>query len=293
VNASGVISSGDWNPGNWSGQDWAWAGAGATLGGFGASLFEVNAMHGVPVGGQKDGSFGTRYAVRWSDFAQSIPGAIGSVGSSIGSGVSSLFATQIGIAPVGVPSWITDATRTIMGNAAESFTINPPDLLPRGYTRPNPTFDRFDVQTWDVMTNQSLDEMHFGAAHFGRLLVNRVEDQLGIRLRITQGLRTIEQQNVLFSQGRTAPGDIVTNAQGGQSYHNYGLAFDVAGVNENGLLDYNIDWEGIGQIANDIGLEWGGNWTNFIDRPHFQRTYDLSIRRLMQIHNIRLNTPIR
>lgn len=48
----------------------------------------------------------------------------------------------------------------------------------------------------------------------------------GLRLRISQGLRTISEQDALYSQGRTTKGKIVTNAKGGQSYHNYGLAFD-------------------------------------------------------------------
>ena len=41
-----------------------------------------------------------------------------------------------------------------------------------------------------------------------------------IKIRIVQSLRTIEEQNELFAQGRTKPGKIVTNAKGGSSYHN-------------------------------------------------------------------------
>ncbi|MFK5283429.1 M15 family metallopeptidase, partial [Lacticaseibacillus paracasei] len=49
----------------------------------------------------------------------------------------------------------------------------------------------------------------------------------GVRLRFTHTLRTIEEQNYLYSQGRIRSGSIVTNAKGGQSIHNYGLAFDI------------------------------------------------------------------
>src|SRR5205814_6706568 len=49
-----------------------------------------------------------------------------------------------------------------------------------------------------------------------------------MKVRIVQGLRTIDEQNALYAQGRTKDGQIVTNAKGGSSYHNYGLAFDFA-----------------------------------------------------------------
>lgn len=42
------------------------------------------------------------------------------------------------------------------------------------------------------------------------------------------GLRSLEYQAVLYAQGRTEPGEIVTNALPGKSMHNYGLASDWA-----------------------------------------------------------------
>jgi peptidoglycan L-alanyl-D-glutamate endopeptidase CwlK len=42
------------------------------------------------------------------------------------------------------------------------------------------------------------------------------------------GRRTMEEQTALYSLGRSAPGRIVTKAKAGESYHNYGLAFDWA-----------------------------------------------------------------
>lgn len=47
-----------------------------------------------------------------------------------------------------------------------------------------------------------------------------------IFVQITSGYRSFAEQNKLYAQGRTAPGKIVTNAKGGQSNHNYGLAID-------------------------------------------------------------------
>ena len=107
--------------------------------------------------------------------------------------------------------------------------------------------------------------------------ISEVESKLGIRLRITQGYRSIATQNALYAQGRTAHGKIVTNARGGSSYHNYGLAIDVVEIRNNGSINWNPDWEAIGAIGVSNGFEWGGNWTTIIDKPHFQMTFGLSI----------------
>ena len=50
----------------------------------------------------------------------------------------------------------------------------------------------------------------------------------GIEIVITHGYRSSEEQDALFNQGRSSAGNIVTNARGGESYHNYGLAIDFA-----------------------------------------------------------------
>lgn len=84
-----------------------------------------------------------------------------------------------------------------------------------------------------------------------------------------------EQQNI-YDQGRTSPGAIVTNAKPGDSYHNYGLAFDVVPVAYKTLPDWNPAgplWQKVGAIGKSFGLEWGGDWTPAKrDLPHFQLT---------------------
>lgn len=100
-------------------------------------------------------------------------------------------------------------------------------------------------------------------------------------VRVVQGLRTIEEQNKLFNQprdGRDNDGDgrideadeKVTNARGGQSNHNYGLACDLCRFKD-GQPDWNdlAAFKVIGQEAKRLGLEWGGDW-KFTDRPHVQ-----------------------
>lgn len=113
----------------------------------------------------------------------------------------------------------------------------------------------------------------------------------GVSIVITQGLRTIAEQNALYAQGRSKPGPIVTNAKGGTSYHNYGLAFDFAlllpngttiswDMNRDGDKDKVADWREVVGEAKELGLEWGGDWTSFKDYSHLQMTFGLTIDQL-------------
>jgi peptidoglycan LD-endopeptidase CwlK len=105
----------------------------------------------------------------------------------------------------------------------------------------------------------------------------------GIYVQVTQGFRSIEEQNELYAIGRTKPGKIVTNAKGGQSIHNYGLAFDIVILNNDGSLNWNTNdnrWKRVGQIGESIGLEWGGSWKTFKDMPHFEYTFGLTLKDL-------------
>lgn len=95
----------------------------------------------------------------------------------------------------------------------------------------------------------------------------------GVTLVPVQGTRTEEEQAGLYAQGRTAPGGIVTNAGPGQSLHNYGVAVDLVPaelVNTPNWSPESPLWGVVGEAANAVGLEWGGNWDSFVDRPHVQ-----------------------
>lgn len=109
----------------------------------------------------------------------------------------------------------------------------------------------------------------------------------GVCIAITQGYRSKEEQDELYAQGRTKSGKIVTNAKGGESYHNYGLAFDfciivnddkyVWNIDEDFDGDKKADWMEVVEEAKKLGLEWGGDWKGFKDYPHFQYTFGLTI----------------
>jgi peptidoglycan L-alanyl-D-glutamate endopeptidase CwlK len=129
--------------------------------------------------------------------------------------------------------------------------------------------------------DKTLQDAHPFVAAKARQLITEAYKE-GINIIITQGLRTIEEQNELYAQGRAKPGKIVTNAKGGESYHNFGLAFDFAVFNADGSVNWKVDdkWKRVGQLGKSLGLEWGGDWTSFKDYPHFQYTFGLSLAQL-------------
>ena len=102
-----------------------------------------------------------------------------------------------------------------------------------------------------------------------RMLVQKAS-AAGIGIKIISGLRTYEEQNALYAQGRTAPGHIVTNARGGYSNHNFGIAFDIGVFEGNRYLPNSPKYKAVGVLGVDLGLEWGGNWKTIVDQPHFQ-----------------------
>lgn len=101
----------------------------------------------------------------------------------------------------------------------------------------------------------------------------------GISIAYSECLRTTAEQDALYAQGRTTPGNIVTNAKGStySSQHQWGIAIDFyLDMDVNGNGDKKDDafnnstglFDQVGQIAKSIGLGWGGDWTSIKDRPH-------------------------
>lgn len=109
----------------------------------------------------------------------------------------------------------------------------------------------------------------------------------GVPIVITQGLRTIAEQDALYAQGRTKPGAIVTNAHAGYSFHNFGVAIDFAllmpdgkavswDMKRDGDKDGRADWYEVVDEAKALGFAWGGDWVSFKDYPHFEMTFGLT-----------------
>jgi peptidoglycan L-alanyl-D-glutamate endopeptidase CwlK len=120
-------------------------------------------------------------------------------------------------------------------------------------------------------SRRRLDKVHPTLATAIQTLLE-ILAQNGMQVEVVQGLRTFAEQDGLFAQGRSKPGPVVTRARGGQSNHNYGLAVDLVPFN-NGQPNWNAPlgvWTTIGSEAEKLGLEWGGDWKKFVDKPHVQ-----------------------
>lgn len=131
--------------------------------------------------------------------------------------------------------------------------------------------------TFDSRTEGRLQGLHPKAQEAARIFLGKVGGT-GIEARIISGTRTYAEQDVLFRQGRFGnPGPRVTNARGGQSNHNFGIAWDI-GIFRNGkYLPESPSYAKAAEIGLSPGLEWGGNWTSIKDFPHYQLATGLRI----------------
>lgn len=114
--------------------------------------------------------------------------------------------------------------------------------------------------------------------------VRMIEEQLvndcaavGINIKITDCVRTKEEQNGIDASR--------TGVKYPYSYHNWGLAFDICqNERENPYPSSSAWWNKVGTIGKRLGLSWGGDWTNPVDRPHFQFDVYGSCEKLLKIY---------
>lgn len=138
-------------------------------------------------------------------------------------------------------------------------------VKPSVSTQPEPlAVDAVDARSEKVIATLLPDVQPLARALVQKAALN------GIRIRIISGLRTYAEQDALYAQGRTVPGSIVTNAKGGYSNHNFGIAFDVGVFEGASYLGESPKYKAVGVLGMELGLEWGGNWKTMVDQPHFQ-----------------------
>lgn len=92
---------------------------------------------------------------------------------------------------------------------------------------------------------------------------------------IVEGHRTAARQAILYAQGRTTPGEIVTNLPAGRSKHEYGpsKAIDIGfWMNDGELIQDSALCHAFYQLWREHTVEfiWGGNWKKPVDGPHFE-----------------------
>lgn len=91
----------------------------------------------------------------------------------------------------------------------------------------------------------------------------------GLDVRITSGNRTYAEQDALYAQGRTKPGPVVTNARGGQSNHNHGIAWDITLFRGKDPIYESPHYAELAAIGRNQGLDCGAYWKNIKDEPHY------------------------
>ena len=134
-----------------------------------------------------------------------------------------------------------------------------------------------------MINSRSLDDLVPPAKQRAQAFVDAAKAK-GIDLLVTSTYRDNESQAALYAQGRTTPGDVVTNAKPGQSWHNYRCALDVVAL-VNGKPVWSTKdpiWQKIGEIGKSCGLEWAGDWKDFKEFPHFQYTGGMTLAQLQQ-----------
>lgn len=89
----------------------------------------------------------------------------------------------------------------------------------------------------------------------------------GLYPKITETYRTQERQDMLYEQGRSKPGKIVTWTR--NSRHTKRYAFDIAKSGKNPYDDEEF-FKKCAEIGRDLGLTAGYYWKNNQDSPHFQ-----------------------
>lgn len=91
-----------------------------------------------------------------------------------------------------------------------------------------------------------------------------------LNIGIGECFRSVAEQDKLYAQGRTTSGSIVTNAKGStySSQHQWGIAFDFFKNVKGHEYDDTAFFNRVGALAKSIGLAWGGDWKNPVDKPH-------------------------
>lgn len=133
------------------------------------------------------------------------------------------------------------------------------------------------------LNNKNMDKE---VADITRAVIKEMFEK-GILVGVAQAYRSIHEQNVIFSQGRTIaqlrangiydlpgkPGPIVTRAKGGKSNHNYGVAVDLFRFSKHGdqaIWAVDKDYMEVVKAMKKRGMKWGGDWKSFEDNPHFE-----------------------
>lgn len=104
----------------------------------------------------------------------------------------------------------------------------------------------------------------------------------GVVVKIIGGTRTYAEQNALYEQGRGKPGPVVTNARGGYSNHNFGIAWDIGLFKDGRYLEESPLYKECSEIGREQGLDCGAFWSSLTDEPHFNLKTGLTLAQMRE-----------
>jgi len=141
-------------------------------------------------------------------------------------------------------------------------------------------YGSFDMRSEGIIQTL-LPQAQVAARHFMQLA-----SHAPFTVKLISGTRNYAEQNILFNKRPK-----VTNARGGQSNHNFGIAWDVGifvngnyytGKNKREEQAYINLSELVMPTLGNL-LTWGGNWKNLVDRPHYEVTTNKSISQVRKL----------
>nr|WP_319570234.1 M15 family metallopeptidase [uncultured Draconibacterium sp.] len=153
------------------------------------------------------------------------------------------------------------------------------------------------MKVWDTVSDRRLKTLHPIVETQARIAINELDQQFGIKLRVTRARTDEKKQTALYNyptdgidndnDGLIDEADEkVTNAQYWQTYHFYALALDVVEMKD-GItpLWKNPNWDTIGAVFKKYGFEWGGDWPSpKTDKPHMQMSFGRHWSELWAMH---------
>lgn len=130
---------------------------------------------------------------------------------------------------------------------------------------------RDNIAIFDFRTEKKIRTLTLAAQKEARIFMDKVL-MAGVKAKVISGSRTYAEQNRIFRQGRYGnPGKIVTNARGGRSNHNFGVAWDIGIFTETGgYITEGGPYDQAASAGMSSNIEWGGDWPRFVDKPHYQ-----------------------
>ena len=153
-------------------------------------------------------------------------------------------------------------------------------------------------QTWDKYTNRRIKTLHPLMRWYFATAINNCEKNHGVFVRLTDAFRSFDIQDRKFGEGRTREECIShgvnpsyakprfawkTNAVGGKSFHNYGLAGDVCEIRKKQALWATANWKIIAEEFKKLGFQWLFDIMGK-DKPHFQMPFGFKINELIALH---------